>query len=291
MVNWAQVLLNSAVTGSLFALVAVGLTLTYSLSRFPNFVHAEFITLGAYVGYAIAEQLDLGLPLGFLAAFAASGALGAASYLCVFRPLQQRGATLIHLMVASISLGFVVRHCIQEAWGRAPLLIRIVWARYDVGPVRVTGLWLFIIAMAAAMALTTHVVLTRTKIGKAMRATSNNPELAMASGINVDRVMLLAWIAGAMLAGIGGLLRACDARLVPHLGWEILLPAFTTTILGGIGNFHGMLAAAYVLGLAENIGVVALSALDLSTDYRPAVAFIILVIMLIFRPTGLFGRR
>jgi len=285
--DWAQVAFNSAVTGSLYALVAIGLTLTYGSSKFPNFAHAEFMLLGGYVGYTIVEQLGLGFPLGFIIAFIAAGFLSVAAYRLVFRPLIRRGATLIHLMVASIGLGFIIRQSIQQVWGGSQLSFRIAWASYDIGPIRVTNLWLSIILVALLTALSLHLILTRTKLGKAVRATSNNPELAMASGINTERISLFVWFVGAAMAGLGGLFKAADSVLVPMLGFEMLLPAFATAILGGIGSFYGAITAAYILGMAENFGVVALVGLGLSTGYRSAVAFIVIILVLIIRPSGL----
>lgn len=287
MVNWAQVLFNSSVTGCLYLIAAVGLTLTYGLSKFPNFAHAEFMALGAYVGYFVSEQLGLGFSFTFIAAFVASGLLGALSYRGIFQPLTKRGATTIHLMVAAIGLGFVLRHFLGELWGWSPRSFKVTWSAFDIGVVRVSDLWLWLIFAALAMAGIMHLILIKTKIGKAVRATSSNPELALASGINIDRVTLATWIVGAALAGIAGLFRGAATRLSPMLGWDILLPTFAVTILGGIGSFYGAIAAAFIIGLAENIGVVFLTNLGVSTEYRMAIAFLILIITLILRPQGL----
>ncbi len=286
-VNWAQVLFNSCVTGSLYLIAAVGLTLTYGLSRFPNFAHAEFMTLGAYMGYFASEQLGLGFSFSFLFAFLASGILGILSYKLAFRPLQKRGAGIIHLMVASIALGFIVRHSVGEAWGWSPLSFKVSWPMFDIGMIRATGLWLGLIFTALVMAGIMHLALTRTKMGKAIRGTSTNPELALASGINIDRVTLTTWFIGAALAGVAGLFRAAQTKLSPLVGWEILIPAACVTILGGIGSFYGAFAAAFIIGFAENIGVVILTHLGLSTEYRMAIAFVILIFTLIFKPRGL----
>ena len=285
--NWAQVLFNSCVTGSLYLISAVALTLTYGLSRFPNFAHAEFMALGAYMGYFVAEQLGLGFPFSFIVAFLASGALGVLSYKGVFQPLAKRGASIIHLMIASIALGFIVRHSIGEIWSWAPLSFRVVWSSFDVGMLRVTGIWLWLILAALVTGVIMHLMLVKTKIGKAIRATSSNPELALSSGINIDRVTLTKWFIGAALAGIAGLFRAAGTRLSPLLGWDILLPTFAVTILGGIGSFYGAIAAAFIIGLVENVGVVILINLGLSTEYRMAIAFVILILTLILRPQGL----
>lgn len=285
--NWPQILFNSCVTGSLYLIAAVGLTLTYGLSRFPNFAHAEFMALGAYVGYLVAEQLGLPFPFTFVAAFLASGLLGLLSYRGVFQPLAKRGATIIHLMIASIALGFIARHTIGEIWSWSPLSFTTRWSTYDIGSVRATNIWLWLIFAAIAMAIVMHLILSRTKIGKAIRGTSSNPQLALSSGVNIGRVTLVAWFVGGGLAGIAGLFRASATRLSPLLGWDILLPTFAVTILGGIGSFYGAIAAAFVIGLAENIGVSLLSLAGVSTEYRMAIAFAILIVTLIIRPQGL----
>jgi branched-subunit amino acid ABC-type transport system permease component len=286
-VNWAQVLFNSAFTGSLYLIAAVGLTLTYGLSGFPNFAYAEFMTLGAYVGYFVTRQLGFDFSFAFIAAFLASGILGALAYRGIFRFLANRGSTKIHLMVASIGLGFVIRPIIGEIWGWPARTFGITWPGFDIGPVRTTDLWLGLICTALVLAVIMHLLLTRTKTGKAIRGISSNPELALASGINIERVTLVTWAGGAALAGIAGLFRGAIASLSPLLGWSMILPVFAVAILGGIGSFYGVLAAAFILGLAENIGVVALIQLGLSTEYRMAIAFIILIVTLIVRPQGL----
>jgi len=285
--NWAQVMFNSCVTGSLYLVSAVALTLTYGLSRFPNFAHAEFMALGAYIGYLVTEQLGLAFPFTFIAAFLVSGAVGVLSYKGVFQPLAKRGASTIHLMIASIALGFIIRHSIGEIWGWAPLSFRVIWSSFDVGVLRITGIWLWLILAAVSTGVIMHLLLVKTKIGKAIRATSSNPELALASGININRVTVTTWFIGAALAGIAGLFRAAGTRLSPLLGWDILLPSFAVTILGGIGSFYGAIVAALIIGLVENVGVVMLVNLGLSTEYRMAIAFVILILTLLIRPQGL----
>ncbi len=286
-VNWAQVFFNSAITGSLYLIGAVGLTLTYGLSRFPNFAHAEFITLGAFIGYLVAEQAGLGLPLALVVAFLVTGIVGILCYRGIFQPLAKRGATIIHLMVASIALGFILRHSIGAAWTWKPLYFTTTWSAFDIGPLRITGLWVWLILTSVALAVLMHFILVRTKIGKAIRATASNPELALASGIHIDRVILITWFIGAGLAAIAGIFRGADTQIWPLTGWDIILPMFAVAILGGIGNFYGAIAAAFIIGLAENVGVVGLIALGLSTTYRIGIAFLILIITLIVKPEGL----
>jgi branched-subunit amino acid ABC-type transport system permease component len=293
MFDWPQILFNSVVTGSLYLIAAVGLTLTYGLSKFPNFAHAEFMTLGAYAGYFIAKQLGLGLPLAFVFAFLVVGMVGVLCYRGIFQPLANRGATLIHLMVASIALGFILRYSIGAATDWDPLYFTSTWSAFDIGPIRVTGLWIWLIATALLLSLVMHFILIKTKIGKAIRATGSNPELALASGININRVILVTWFVGAGLAAVAGIFRGADTQIWPMTGWDMILPVFAVTILGGIGNFYGAIVAAFIIGLAENVGVVLLASLGLSTTYRIGIAFAILIITLIVKPRGLamFFRR
>ena len=293
MFDWLQILFNSVVTGSLYLIAAVGLTLAYGLSKFPNFAHAEFMTLGAYVGYLVADKLGLGLPLAFLVAFLVAGTVGVLCYRVIFQPLANRGATLIHLMVASIALGFILRYSFGAATDWDPIYYTSTWSAFDIGPIRVTGLWVWLILTALSLSLVMHFVMIKTKIGKAIRATSSNPELALASGININRVILLTWFVGAGLAAVAGIFRGADTQIWPMTGWDMILPVFAVTILGGIGNFYGAIAAAFIIGLAENVGVVALASLGLSTTYRIGIAFAILIVTLIVKPQGLamFFRR
>ena len=286
-VNWTQVLFNSCVTGSFYLIASVGLTLTYGLSKFPNFAHAEFITLGAYAGYIIAEQLGLSLPLAFIFAFLVAGIVGLLCYRGIFQPLAKRGASIIHLMVASIALGFILRYSIGAASDWSPKYFEAIGSAFDFGLLRITPLWLWLIFTALALSLAMHFLMMNTKIGKAIRATSSNPELALASGINIDRVIWITWFIGAGLAAVAGIFRGADTQIWPMTGWDMILPVFAVTILGGIGNFYGAIAAAFIIALAENIGVVALTELGLSTTYRMAIPFVILIITLIVKPQGL----
>jgi branched-subunit amino acid ABC-type transport system permease component len=222
-----------------------------------------------------------------------AGLCGVASEILVFRPLRNRDAQRISLMVASIGLGLVLRHVIQQIWGSGTLWYtletRIYTLRIAGASATLTSLHLVIIITSALLVSFVHLFLTRTRLGKAMRATSDNADLASACGIDVERILIWVWFIGAGLAGVGGVLRGADTRLVPHVGWEVLLAAFAVVLLGGVGNLYGTILAAFILGFAENIGVVLLSGAGMSTGYRSAIAFIVLIIVLLIRPRGIMG--
>lgn len=266
---------------------AVALTLVFGLSKFSNFAHAEFMVFGGFFGYFIAEQLSWPVPIAFIAAFLAAGIIGFLSYKGVFEPLTRRNASIIHLMIASMALGFIIRHSAGEIWGWAPLTFGISWPSWDVGPIRVSALWLLLICTALLLAVTLHFVLTKTKIGKAIRATSSNPRLALSSGINTAKVLAITWFVSGGLAGLAGLFKGMETRMAPMLGWDLLLPTFAVTILGGIGSFYGAIIAAFIVGIAENLGTVLLVQMGLSTEYRMAIPFVILIIVLLIKPEGL----
>ena len=295
LVNLPQLLVDSILTGSVLALGAIGLTLVYRVMKFPNFVHAEFLTFGAYSAYAVNQYLGLGLFAGSISSFVASGFLAVISYRFVFSKLENvssSGTTtkLTSMLIASIGLGFIFRHSIQEIWGANVLYFNIeAPAIYEYFTARFTSFYLIIILSSILLVLFLHVFLTYTNLGKSILATSDNPGLSLISGIDTDRVIYTVWFLSGGTAGFAGFLRGVDTRLSPWLGWNVLLIAFAVVILGGIGSFYGAIIAAYIIGFVENIGVVALINLDLPTSYRPAIAFSILILMLIFRPQGLFS--
>jgi len=292
-INALQVLVNSVLTGSIYALVSIGLTLVYRILKFSNFSHAEMIAAGAYFGLALNHVVSRNILVSLVGGFVFAGAVGVASELLVFRPLRNKGAGRISLMVSSIGLGLVIRHIIQQIWGSKfqwyNLNTKTYTLRFLGAEAVITSLQVAIVVTSVIAVTLIHLFLTRTKMGRAMRATADNPSLAMACGIDVEKVLIWVWFIGAGLAGLGGVLRAADTRLVPLVGWEVLLSAFAVVILGGLGNLYGTILAAYILGFAENVGVVVLSALSLSTGYRPAIAFVVLIVVLLFKPTGLMG--
>jgi len=287
-VDPAQLFVNILITGSLYALLAVGLTMVYRILRFPNFAHAELITTGAYSALFFTSA-GVGFVPSMALAFLVAGLAGILMDLAVFRPLRNKGATVISMMIASIGVGFVLRHIIQEVFGATIKSYSITVKSYEVAGARITGIQGGIILAAVLFIILFHLLLTRTKLGKAMRATSDNPSLAMASGIPIDRVILGVWFFGGGVAGVAGVFRGADTRLIPTLGWEVLLFIFAVVLLGGIGSIYGTIIAAHAISAVENLGVVLLVSLGLSTSYRAAIAFLVLILVLLFRPQGIVG--
>lgn len=223
-------------------------------------------------------------------AFPATGLTAVLLDRAFFRPVRRVGATAVPLMIISIGLGLLLRHVIQELWGASVLWYNLgVVGRYEVFGASITDINIAIIITAALLVGALHLLFTKTKLGKAMRATADNPALSQCCGIDTEKMVFWVWFIGAGTAGLGGVLWGANTRLVPLMGWELLLPTFAAVVLGGLGSFYGAIIASYILGLAENLGVLAFIELSISTNYRPAIAFATLIIVLLFRPKGLLG--
>jgi len=297
--NPVQFLEIALLHGSIYALAGVGLTMTYRILKFANFAHAELVTFGAYIAFIVNVEWGglspgISLVLGTIMAFLFGGMLGIGSDFTVYKHLRKKEAAGMSLMIASIGVGYVIRHLIQQRYGSEPIyfnLPRYANEPHEILGAKVTVLHAIIIISALIMVVMLHLLLTFTTLGKAMRATADNPILAQAAGINTERIIRVTWFVGGGVAAIGGCLRAADTELVPILGFRLLLIVFAVVILGGIGSFYGCILAAYIIGFAENIGVLLLVMCDVSTVYRQAMAFIVLIIVLLAKPTGLIGLK
>lgn len=303
-----QLVADGLIVGSVIALGAVGLTLTYSILRFANFGQGEFITWGAYLAVtALAFILAVtggGVmqPLGpfsfgwqLLLAMLLAAALTAALALLVdwalFRRLRRGNA--ITLVIASFGAALALRNLVQFLYGTLPeyytreiqIAIRLV-PRDVMGGLRITPDQMLVIGMTGLVVIGLHLLLARTTLGRAMRATAMNPALARVAGVDVDRVIRATWIIGAALAAVAGVMAGIVGQIRPMLGFDLLLPLFAAAILGGIGSVWGAVLGGYIVGLAESFSVPLFGA-----EYRAATAFLVLIVILLIRPRGLFGEK
>ncbi len=281
-----QSLLNGVLAGCIYALFAMGLTLIYGVLNFVNFAHGELIMWGAYLLYLFMEKpFHLPIPLALPPALFLTILLGMATDHFVFRPL--RTANRLTLLIAALGLSFFLRNGAQLLWGAE---IRTYGFEIERGMrflgVSITLNQIAIILTSILCILLLYLLFHRSRIGKSMRAVSDNLELARVVGIDAKRTIRVAWIIAALLAGLGGILLALDTNLQPGMGLINLVKAFAATLLGGVGNLWGALWGGIVIGLAENLGV-----LVLSPGYKDAIAFGIMVLMLLIRPTVLFGTQ
>ena len=294
----AQLVVIGLIVGSITGLGAMGLTLTYGIMKFANFSHGDLMTLGMFLAFVVVGDLGwkgaaigpFSFGWGMIPAtiFAMTGValVAVAIDRVVYRPLRARGGAIITMAVASLGVGIMVRAVVQLVWG--PSAQRYVTgihpARTIVGDVKVKPDQLLIMALTVALALAVYVLLYRTTLGKAMRATADNAELADISGIDTERIRQATWAIGGALIAIAGIMFGVQSQLRFDAGFEFLLPMFAATILGGIGNPWGALIGGLLIGVSQE-----LSTQWINTGFKPGVPFAILILMLLVRPRGLFG--
>lgn len=281
----AQATIAGLVTGSYFALGAIGLSLVYGTLRLPNFAHGDFLTFGVYMAFWTSAA---GLPILASAAIGIllTAALGVTSELVLWRPMRAKGASLFQLILITIGLSFLIRNGIQLVWGGQPQSLPI-----DViSSVTFLGLYvgkteLIATVMGFVVIVLVALLLRFSSLGKQMRALADNYDLAEATGIDTDRIIIITWIFAGGLAGLAGILYGASiGQLTPTIGSILLLSLFGAVVLGGIGNAYGALAGGIVLGLAQEWSV-----LYIDPRWKIAVGFLALVITLILRPQGIFG--
>ena len=286
--DFAQRSVNGIVAGSYFALGAIGLTLVYGILKLVNFAHGDMLTFGAYVAFLFDATLELPLALALLAGVLATAALGVAQELAMWRPMRAKRAGMLQLLLMSLGLAFVLRNAIQFVAGTAPRSLdadvtsSISFLGLDIGE---TELIVVIISFAVLAGVAT--MLRATSLGRQMRALADNFDLAETTGIDTGRVVLQTWVLAGALAGLAGVLVvAATGSLSPNTGFFLLLSMFAAVVLGGIGNAYGALAGGLVIGLTQEW-----STLVIESQWKVAVSFVVLILVLIVRPQGIFGRE
>jgi neutral amino acid transport system permease protein len=287
-----QLLANGLVTGSIISLGAIGLTLVYGILRIVNFAHGEYLTFGAFMAFLVNVTWGGQMIAAVAFAIAVTALLGVTLEFVLWRPMRKKGAGIISLFITSIGLALVVRHVIFMHWGGQPRRYDVdVFQVYDLGVVRLSLSQLTAVAVAFAAIALVGLMLARTRLGKSMRALSDNPALASIAGIDIGRVIVYTWILAAGLAGLGGVLQGLvQNSFNPNTGFTLLLPIFAAVILGGIGSPYGALVGGMFLGVAMELSTWDALAGGMRAVYKPAVAFALLIFLLILRPNGVFGK-
>ncbi|MEB3175208.1 MAG: branched-chain amino acid ABC transporter permease [Cyanobacteriota bacterium] len=278
-----QLLFNGLTVGSVIALGAVGLTLTYGILRLSNFAHGDFMTLGAYLTWFVNS---LGINLWLSMGAGAVGTLAACllSEWLLWKPMRERRTTSTTLIIISIGLALFVRNGILLLWGGSNLNYDVpILPAQDIGGLKLEYNRLLILGLALVAMAALHFILQNTKIGKAMRAVADNIDLAKVSGINVETVVIYTWILTAVLAALGGSMYGLITTLKPNMGWFLVLPMFSAVILGGIGNPYGAIAGGLIIGVAQELSVP-----FVGPNYKMGVALLLMIVILLIRPQGLF---
>ena len=294
--KFVQLLIGGVVVGSIYAMIALGYTMVYGILGIINFAHAEVMMIGAMVAMTVSNILiAAGLPLLVVLLLAALVAMVACMILAycmerfAYKPL--RNAPKLTPLITAIGMSFLIQAIAQIIWGKSPLPFpdllssdRVVLF-HDVG---ITLREIVIVALSVVMMVGLLTLVERTKLGRAMRATSENVGVTGLMGVNPNRVISATFMIGACLAAVAGIMYAMNSGGKAHfyMGFMPGMKAFIAAVLGGIGNVPGAVVGGLVLGLAEAFG-----AGYISSEYQDVFAFIILVVVLIFRPSGLLGQR
>jgi branched-chain amino acid transport system permease protein len=280
-----QHLLNGLLLGATYSLLGIGLTLVFGLMNVVNFAHGEFYTLGAYAAFAALALAAVNFFLAIPLAIVAGALAGAVCERVLLRPL--RAQSIDTVMLVMIGLWIAMQNAELLGWGGVAKSVPTPFPTQPVvlGAVSVAPLRIFVFVVSGLLILGAHLLLSRTKLGRAMRATFQDRETAALMGVSIERIHTITFAFGAGLAGAAGALLGPVFLLYPSMGDLASLKAFSVVILGGLGNFGGAALGGLVLGIAEELG-----AGYISSGYRDAVGFLMIVVVLLLRPSGLFAR-
>ncbi len=282
-----QLIVNGIALGSIIALGAVGLTLTYGILRLSNFAHGDLMTLGAFVAWMlnmspipVLHNIWVSMLVGIMATVGV--ALLAEALL--WKRMRRVRATSTTLVIISIGLALFLRNGILLIWGSDAKRYNLpVSEAIDLFGIKIKFYNLVVLGLAIVAIAGLHFLLQNTKIGKAMRAVADDIDLARVTGINVEQVVLWTWIIAASLTGLGGQMYGLVTNVRPDMGWFLIMPMFAAVTLGGIGNPYGAIAGAFIIGIAQEVSVPIVG-----SQYKLAIALILMVLTLLFRPQGLF---
>lgn len=290
MVQFVEQVLNGLQLGFVYALIALGYTMVYGIIRLINFAHGDVFMIGAFVGYFGFAVWGLPWPVAILVSMAVCALVGMAIERLAYRPLRKKGAPNIAALITAIGVSLFIEYFSSLKFVFGPNY-RVVERPFEVqlfhlGPITISSIQLLVMAVVLVLVAGLQYIVYRTKVGKAMRAVSHDRDAARLMGIDVDRVISYTFAIGSALAAAAGVLFALAyPQISPFMGIMPGLKAFTAAVLGGIGSIPGALLGAVLMGQAET-----LTAAYITTDFRDAIAFGILILVLLVRPAGLLGK-
>ncbi|OGA34798.1 MAG: ABC transporter permease [Betaproteobacteria bacterium RIFCSPLOWO2_12_FULL_62_13b] len=297
-----QQIINGLTLGSVYAVVALGYTMVYGIIQLINFAHGEVVMIGAMVAFSVITALaGTALPpvlivfAGILAAVPVCMLLGYAMERIAYRPL--RGAPRLAPLITAIGISIILQHMALLVWSRNPLAFPqiIPLASFEVGGAIITGVQIAIILTSVVMMGGLTLLVYRTKLGIAMRATSQNPQVAGLMGIDIDRIIAFTFIVGAALGAVAGVMVGTYYGIAHYsMGSLLGLKAFSAAVLGGIGNLAGAMLGGILLGIVEALAAGYIGDLTnnvFGSNYQDVFAFLVLIAVLVFRPSGLLGER
>ena len=276
------------VVASVLAVSAVGLSLQFGITNYINFAYGDFMAVGAYIAWTLnAGPLGLNIWVAMVLGGLGVGVLAVLLNRFLLAPFARKFQKLFYILIVTFGLSLILLNLVSSIWGSEVQRYSIPnQTPFHLGPFLFTSDQLVVIAIALVAMVLIHLMLTRTRLGKSMRAMSDNSTLAMTSGIDTRRITTLTWFLSGCLAGLGGtVLGITQASITPGSGETFLFVIFAAVIVGGVGSIYGAIVGAVIVGLATE-----LSALVIDPSYKLDIAFVILILALLFRPNGVFAR-
>ncbi len=281
-----QHIVNGLIIGGGYALMGIGLTLIFGIMRVVNFAHGELYMLGAFFLFTLFSLGGVNFFAASLLAIIGVSLLGAGVERVILRPLRDQPIEIP--MLAMVALSVILQNAAILIWDSSPKTISHPFSPIPMvlGPIHVVSIRIFAGLTAVALIVGSHLFIQRSRLGKAMRATFQDKEMAELVGVDVDRIYMVTFSFGAALAGASGVLLGAVFWVYPAMGDLAALKSFAVVIMGGLGDFLGAIAGGLLLGVAENLG-----AGYVSSGYKDAIGFIMIILLLLLRPQGLFGKR
>ncbi len=281
-----QLIVNGLIAGSIYALIALGYTMVYGVLKFINFAHGEIFMIGAYFGYLFYNRLQMSFPIAFLLAVLLTAAVGVIIEKVAYRPLRK--SSRLTALITAIGVSIFLQNLISLIFGNYPRTMRsgLIKEGITLAGVIITPVQLIILITSILLMILLQVWINVTKMGKAIRATADNLEIASVIGIDVNRTISTTFAVGSGLGAVAGILVSLMQDIEPTMGVLSGVKAFTAAVVGGIGNIPGAMFGGYLIGLTENLAI-----WKISSQYKDLVSFVILIILLFFRPTGILGEK
>lgn len=284
-----QLIVNSIIAGSIYSLVALGFNLIYGTTRFFNITHGAIAAIGGYAVFFLAKQHDVGVILSIIIAFLFAGFVGWLSDIFIFRPMRKKKASSLILLVASLGLFTALQAIIAIIFTS-----QFQTLSSSVGKTKVyeflggviTEVQLIILAAAILIMVGLGILMKFTRFGKAIKAVSDDEEVAKIVGINTKKIVAWVFFIGSAIAGVAGIAVGFDTGIEPTMGMNLLLKGVIASIIGGVGHVYGGVLGAFLLGFVENFGI-----WKISGEWKDAIAFGLLILFLIFRPGGILSKK
>lgn len=276
------------ITGSILAIAAVGITLQFGVTNYLNIAYGDMLTFGVYVALVVNQHFGLSIWIGLAAAILLTSLLAWLINIFILRSFTNRGNSRVVMLVVTVGVSLILQNVILAIFGEQFQEYTVATGTpLHLGPFLFTPLQLGILGLAVVAMLAIHVLLRYTRLGKAMRAVSDSPELARIAGINTRQIVNVVWLIAGGLAGLSGVVLALNVvTFTPIVGFGFIFVIFSAMVLGGVGSPYGAMAGALVVGIATEV-----SAVFLPSEYKTTVAFVILILVLLLRPQGIFILR